>query len=147
MKLSLLPLVVLFVAACQTGPPVKTPSGRPEVVVPNATPKEVRAYIIDRGLGKGWTLERDTEDAVTLTRRSDSVTAQLLLGSTYDPNVIDRARFTIIPQGSGTKVYLTEELVTNHGSAFERVTPLGGNKNYTGLQTVLESIKQHFAKT
>lgn len=131
--------------SCQTGPPLKTASGRPEVFIADVSPQRVRGVIIDRGMAGDWTLEKDTENSITFVKRSDSVMASMLLGSTYDPNVVDRLRFTTIGLGGGTKVYVTEELVSNHGSAFERVTPLRNNKNWNNLQAVLEKFKQELS--
>jgi hypothetical protein len=124
----------LLIIGCETGPPLTTTSGRPEVFIANAAPGRVRAAIIDRGMSRGWTLERETENTITFVTKSNNVMASVLLSSNYDPNVMDRLRFTTISVNGGTKVYATEELVSNHGSAFERVTPLQNNKNSNALQ-------------
>ena len=99
--------------------------------------------MIDRAVAHGWTLEHETENGLSFTKQSDNVAASILLGSTYDPNVIDRVRITTVALDGGTKVYATEELVSNHGSAFERITPLHNNKNSQNLQSVLESLKSN----
>jgi hypothetical protein len=118
--------------------------GRPEVFIPGVSPKRAQAAIIDRAMARGWTLENQTENSVAVTKPTDNMMASVLLGSAYDPNVIDRVRFTTIELNGGTKVYGTEELATNHGSAFERVTPLQNNKNFNGLQSMLENLKRQF---
>ena len=66
----------------QTGPPLKTASGRPEVFIADVSPQRVRGVIIDRGMAGDWTLEKDTENSITFVKRSDSVMASMLLGST-----------------------------------------------------------------
>jgi hypothetical protein len=134
----------IALVACETGPPLKTASDRPEAFIPGVSPKRAQAAIIDRAMARGWTLEKQTENSVAVTKPTDNMMASVLLGSAYDPNVIDRVRFTTIELNGGTKVYVTEELVTNHGSAFERVTPLQNNKNFNGLQSMLENLKRQF---
>src|ERR1700731_88359 len=136
---------VSFVACATQGPPLKTASGRPEVLIAGVAPQKVRAVIIDRGAAHGWTLERETDNSIAFTKRTDNVMASVLVGSAYDPNVIDRVRFTTIALNGGTKVYASEEFVSNHGSAFEKVTPLQNNTNSNNLQRMLESIKATFA--
>jgi hypothetical protein len=135
---------LLFGCAAQ-GPPINTASGRPEVFIPNVAPQRVRAALIDRGIAGGWTLDKDTENTVSFVKKSDNALASVLLASNYDTNVMDRVRFTIIGINGGTKMYASEEFVTNHGSAFEKITPLNNNKNSRGLQNILESFKTRFA--
>lgn len=135
---------VLFGCAAQ-GPPINTASGRPEVFIPNIAPQRVRAALIDRGIADGWTLDKDTESTVSFVKRSDNALASVLLASNYDTNVMDRVRFTVIGINGGTKMYASEEFVTNHGSAFEKITPLNNNKNSQGLQNILESFRARFA--
>jgi hypothetical protein len=134
---------LLLLGCANQGPPITTASGRPEVVIPGVSPKRVRAAMIDRAMAHGWTLEHETENGLSFTKQSDNVAASILLGSTYDPNVIDRVRITTVALDAGTKVYATEELVSNHGSAFERITPLHNNNNSRNLQSVLESLKSN----
>src|ERR1700736_4439926 len=110
---SALLFLVLFFGCAAQGPPLKTASGRPEVFISGVSPQKVRAAIIDRGMAGGWTLERETENSIAFIKQVDNVMASVLLGSTYDPNVMDRVRFTTIALNGGTKVYATEEFVSN----------------------------------
>jgi hypothetical protein len=135
-------LFLLWFSACANqGPPIQTASGRPEVFISGVPPQRVRATIIDRAVGRGWTLERETDNGIAFTKPTDNMMASILLGSTYDPNVIDRVRFTTVAMNGGTKIYVSEEFVTNHGSAFEKVTPLQNNANSRNLQAMLERLK------
>lgn len=134
--------LAIYMAACVAqGPALTTASGRPEIFLKGVSPQRVRAAIIDRGMATGWTLDKDSENSISLIKKADNALASILLASEYDVNVMDRLRFTIAGIEGGTKVYLSEEFVTNHGSAFEKTTPLHNNKNSNNLQNILQSLK------
>lgn len=138
-------LAILLTGCAAQGPPINTASGRPEIFIPNVAPQRVRSAVIDRAIGRAWTLDKETENTVSFVKKADNALVSVLLASNYDTNVMDRIRFTIIGTNGGTKMYASEEFVTNHGSAFEKITPLNNNNNSRALQNILESLKARFA--
>lgn len=140
MRLMALILCMVSVSGCVTTPPLSTPSGRPEVLIPNASVSDVKAKIIADLMSAGATLAQDTPYMLTFVKESNDVMASALLGSRYDSRVMMRTRFTLAQERGGVHVYASEELVSNYGSAFERTTALSG-KSYHDAQNYLESLR------
>jgi hypothetical protein len=138
-------LFALLIAGCATGPPLTTASGHPEVTISGVAAQKVQGAVIERGMSKGWILERQTENAITFLRPTNNALASILLASNYDTNVKERIRYTTVSVGGAVKLYATVEFVGNQGSAFEHVTPITNNNYNQGLQQSLEQIKAKVA--
>lgn len=139
-------LTLILVSGCSTGTPLTTPSGKPEVFIAGASSQKVRSAIIDRGMSLGWTLERESASSIVFLRTTSNPLAKVLLASNYDTRVLDRIRYTMASLDGGIKVYCSIELVGNHGSAFERVTPINHNNYKQAMQKGLEAIKAEVQK-
>lgn len=115
----------LLVGGCATSPPLGTPSGRPEVTIRNATKKQVIDTIVSHKLHRGATITAVTDYEVIASEVvSTNLGATLLFGSRYDPNPRAQIRYNVVEVPSGIRVFSTAEMITNPGSAFQRVTPV-----------------------
>lgn len=134
--LMLLPLALTGCAA-----PVKynTASGRPERTF-DASPDRVRAALVGHLVNRGYQITNESASRVVGQKRTDNAMAQVLLGTNYDRNVEVRATFTIIPEGPRTRVVGDLALVSNPGSAFERVTPMSNSQDSIPMQQALDSL-------
>jgi len=144
MKCVLLLVCVALLVGCATVPTaVSTPSGRPEVFIPGATPEQVKPVIINRGLSKGWQLIQDTSYQVSFTHPVKNFAAIALYGSQFNGTPSARTHFTITAVEGGTQIFYNGEMVTNPGSAFEKTYPFEDcDKNvFPEMQKALEEIK------
>lgn len=137
-------ICAFLLAGCATTPTAApTPSGAPEVFIPNSSPDQVKQVIIEREVSRGWQLVDDSTYQLILTKPANNLASIVSFGSQFNgiPNV--RARFTVTSSSNGTKVFLSGEMVTNPGSGFEKSYPLeDADKNaFVELQSALEKIK------
>jgi len=93
-------------------------------------------------VAKGFSLSQDTQSSLVFVKEIANMMAAAHVRSRYDDPVMERARFTFAPQAGGLRVFLTEELVTNYGSALERTTPLIGAHVQT-QQDYLNQFNEH----
>lgn len=137
-QLSLFLLVGALFAGCATAPAkLTTPSGRPEVVVANHSPDEVRAVLIRSGIAEGANLLSESPSSIVFQRPMKDMMGMMLYGSRYDSQPVERTRYTLVKEPTGTRIFFAGEIVTNPGSAFERITPAD---NYAQQQAALQRM-------
>jgi len=139
---TLLTIVVSFIlAGCATVPPLNTPSQRPEVTITGASKKEILDTLVAEMLSRGAQVKRIDEYSAVFGIRDDSFTGALLFGSRYDSTPEARVTFNLVETGNGIRVFGNSAMVTNPGSAFERVTDMTGGKLAHDMQAALERLK------
>jgi hypothetical protein len=131
--------LALLISSCATAPTAPSP---PQVVAIDrpVSLSELKGVALNLYLADGWTLEKESDHMLTFISENSSVTARVLLGSQYDTRVFYRENLVLAPSATGVTLRTSQVLVSNHGSAFERVTPVegkGGNR--------LAQIKESFA--
>ncbi len=131
--------VVLAAAACAAGR-VATPSGRPEVTVSGASVEDVQGAVVGECARRGWQIERADKYVVQAIAPNTNLMSNALLGSQLDPQTWFRISFTLAPARGGTTVYVSESLISNRGTAFERTQPLDSQKAFDGEMQLLQSI-------
>jgi hypothetical protein len=116
-----------------------TPSGKVEAVMP-ATTDQVKSALVSMMVNTGYNISKDTPYLIAFDKPSDNIMASVLLGSKYDatPNV--RVTFMFAPQGLATRVIADFAIITNPGSAFERITPLNGSQDTMKFQALLDRM-------
>lgn len=143
----ILPLAVLITAlACTPPQPLATPSGRADVTF--AAPKsDVVNSIISMAVDRGYQLKKSENNLIVLGKLDDSMTAAMLFGSRYDSTPEKRITVTIIELDGKCRVMAQFAIVTNPGSAFERITILSkGSKADHEFQAALEQLKVKLEK-
>ena len=140
-------LATCLLASCATQPQkLATPSGRPEVYIANATPKEAIDAITAAKLQKGLAIKSVNDYAVTFaTRIEGSLSGSLLFGSSYDRNPEARFTYTVVNVPGGIRVYSKIEMVTNPGSAFERSSDIT-TQMAVRMQSELEELRAQLAR-
>lgn len=143
-------LLMVSLCSCATVQQVgqlNTPSGRPEVEIPGVTKKQVETAILAREMERGWDLKTQTDAMLVFSKRTNDFGAMLLYGSRYDVTPEGRLKFTLVEVPTGVRVFLKVEIITNPGSAFERVTEVVSQKDLEGDQVVLEEIRDKLLGT
>jgi hypothetical protein len=135
----------IAVAGCATPPaPLSTPSGRPEVTITGVSKKQVADAIVAGALARGSQIKSVNEYAVVLTQRvHGNLGASLAYGSRYDSTPEVRVTLNMVDVSGGVKVYARGEMVTNPGSAFERLNDVTAHQA-ANLQTSLVDLKSRF---
>jgi hypothetical protein len=114
---------------------------RPEVFIEGVTKKEVLNPIVTAMMKVGASIVRQSDYEMVFGKPYKGMVAMILAGSTYNPTPEDRAVFSIVEETNGVRLFLTEQIVTNPNSPFERVTTLDSKKNYANLQRLLDRIR------
>ena len=131
-------------AAPQQQQRLATPSGNPEIVVPNATRKAVIDRIVASKLEKGMQIKSVSDYGVVVGKKMDNnLMASLVYGSRYDSTPEGRITYSVVEVPEGIRVFSRTEIVTNPGSAFEQVSDV--TQNVSGqMQAELESLRAIF---
>jgi hypothetical protein len=134
-------LVTTFLTGCAVQHRLSTPSGRPEVLISNVSKKEVMDNAVNLFIGAGWEIKDITDYHAVFTKVDNSLTGELLFGSSYDSTPEYRVKFTFADLTGKIRVLCSASVVTNPGSAFERVKDATFGKNAQDFQTMLLNLK------
>ena len=113
-------LSLVLIYGCATTRPLSTPSGKPDITISNATKKQVTDALVSQMLNQGFNIKSSSDYNIVFTKPLDNLAAQLLLGSRYDSTPEHRASFMLVESGAGVRIVLTNQAITNPGSAFPK---------------------------
>ena len=82
-RLTTLLLAAMLLSSC-AGPPLNTPSGRPEIFVKGAHKKVVLDELVLHVSGWGYSVAKQTDYSIVFTKYDDSLRAQLMFGSQFN---------------------------------------------------------------
>jgi hypothetical protein len=135
----------LALAGCAAPPQYRpdTPSGRPEVMI-SAPKKQVLDKLVAGLVAEGMSLKSANDYTAVFGKRLEgNFAASLLYGSRYDSVPELRVTFTTIESGASTRVFGNAAVVTNSGSAYERVQDVT-TQNGADMQRILERLRDGF---
>lgn len=135
----------IVLTACVTPVEHATPSKRPEVTIPGAKASEVKAELVNRMVDFGYSPTKTSGLALVFERQSESIAAALIYGSDYDRTPNARISYTIIELRGSVRVVADIKMVTNPGSAFERVTDINRSRDSLGVQALLQQLQEDLA--
>lgn len=136
----------VFMSGCATPVIHNTPSGRPEVTINRTTRNEVGAQLTNEMLNRGYNITKQTDYMLAFDRPVDNIFAAALLGSRYDSTPNARITYTLTDMNNETRVVADIKIVTNPGSAFERLTNLTHGQDSIKIQELLNQIKYRLEK-
>ncbi len=129
MMVSTLMLAVASVAtACATGTPIQTASGRPDVTMHNVDVACVKAGFLNGLLNDGYTVRESTDTRIVVGRPSRNTMANVLLSTGYSGSPEERVIVTMVTNGNDLRVVFEGAYVSNQGTAFEKVQPIGATQ-------------------
>lgn len=120
--------------------PKKTPSGRPEVVIPGTTKKSVVDALASQMIAQGYSVGR-IDDYRAQFEKPGGFWLDLLAGSRFNSSAVWRVSYSVLDTQEGVRVLAEMGAVTNPGSGFEKVTEIKGGKNAAAIQSILEAVK------
>lgn len=137
-----LAVAVAILAGCQTAAEApSTASGKPEVLI-RAPVGKIKSLLISKALDRGLAVTKDSEYLLQLEKPTENMAAAVLLGSRYDATPNERYVVTFAQVGDEVRVVVAAMIVTNPGSAFERITPINSGDGVNRTQQTLLEIKQ-----
>lgn len=150
-QLALFPLrfavcFLLLLSGCATVPPPNTPSQRPEVTIAGASKKEILDVLMAEMLSSGAQVKRVDDYSVVFAKPDSSFGGALLFGSRYDSTPEMRVTYNLVEMGNAIRVFCNAAMVTNPGSAYERVSDVTGGKLAHEIQAMLERLKSRVQK-
>lgn len=134
-------LVYVSLTGCVTVPPLQTPSQRPEVTIPGVTKKEVIDVLVSEMVASGAQVRQTNDYTAVFSKRDTSLGGALVYGSKYDSFPETRLTFNFVDTSGGIRVFCNAAMITNPGSAFERVNDVTGGKTAHEMQGMLERLK------
>lgn len=139
-------LTLLAIAAslmgCATVPPLNTSSGRPEVTICGVSKSELMEKVVARATMGGQNIRSTSNYQIVMGKPVTNLLAAALMGSKYDSTPEYRLVWTFANLGNNcTYVGVTVQIVTNPGSAFERITDVSSGKDAHQIQASLEEFK------
>ena len=121
-----------------------TPSRKVEVTINNATNAQVAPLIINNMINFGYNISRSNDYMIVFEKSTDNVMASLFYGSRYDSQPNARITYSLAQLNNNVRVVADFKLVTNPGSAYERVTDFNESKETINYQRMLNDIKTQF---
>lgn len=149
---SLVLAAALALSGCVTQPEriSATASGKPEVTIPGVELPAVKAHLIGMLVNFGYTLERDTEYSLVLTRPTqagENFAVAMSIGNAYSSNS-RVANFTFVKTPEGIRVIATPALRAQMPGGQVNELPLNGNGTvYNTFQQDLNEMKAKLAPT
>jgi hypothetical protein len=137
-------ILLFFLNGCAAVQPLKTPSGKPDITIPKVSKKQVSDKLINMMLTKGFNIKNSSDYNLVFTKPMDKLLESLLLGSQYDVTPENRVSFNIVESSVGIRIVITNQAITNPGSAFERVTDLSTGNAGMDWQNFLLHLKNSF---
>lgn len=125
-----------------------TPSGRPEVVIATNDVGRIKSLLIGDLLNHGYTIESDTQYALTLTRPTkgmESVAASMVAGNSYSVNT-RYATYNFVHLDNGIRVIASMGWRAQMPGGQVNNQPLNDGNVYNTFQTQLFEIKAMIEK-
>jgi len=132
-------MLLSCLAGCGTPQVHNTPSGKVEEVF-NGTPDQIKGPLVGMMATNGFNMTKDSPYLLAFEKPIDNMMTTVLLGSRYDAVPNARVSFIFAPLGATTRVIADTSIVTNPGSAFERITPANNNEATGKLQDWLDYL-------
>lgn len=118
-----------------------TASGRPEITVARSA-GEVKTAIASYLLNRGFRVIKDTDLQVVAERQTQNIGAALLFNTEFGGLPTERVTITFLSSGGNTRVVSEVAVVSNAGSAFEKVTQMTNSPIAGDMQQELAGLNQ-----
>lgn len=117
-------LMACFLSGCATTQTLKTPSGRAEVTIPNATKKQVMDELTNEMINKGYAVKSMSDYNVVYAMTDTSFKARMFFGTaTSTPE--RRIAYNLIENSDGVRIVLNNyQIISNPGTGYESIMEL-----------------------
>jgi S1-C subfamily serine protease len=127
-------------------PAATTAAARPEVTIANQSKKDVTDALVGEVVSRGFTVVAVTEYTAVFSKPIEAAAPSLSLkrGARSGGAAEQRLSFTIAKTGEGVRIVLVNQIVSNPGTAYERVTDAGAGPAGEGWRQFLASFPNAF---
>jgi membrane-associated protease RseP (regulator of RpoE activity) len=137
---------LLSLLGCASQQPMvrNAPPRRLEVTIPNASKKDVTDALVGAMVARDFVIVNITDYTAVFSRSLGEPTGprRAKRGSAAPPE--QRASFTIVTAGTGIKLVLTNQVVSDPGGAGERISDAGGGPAADSWQAFLNGLTNLF---
>ena len=135
-------LTLTLLMGCASLPPINTSSGRPEITICGVGKNEMMEKVVAGATMDGFNIRNTSNFQIVMGKPVTNLLTAALWGSRYDSTPEYRLIWTFADIGNNcTHIGVVAQIVTNPGSAFERVTDVSTGKDGHQIQEGLEEIK------
>ena len=129
MRIYVAAVAAVAIAACTPVDVASLPSNTFTFAKSKSATKDA---FVPKFLARGYDIKSDSDYQIVFEKKSNGLAAGILFGSRYDSTPAARITTTIVGS-SPTTVTGKASIVTNPGSAFERVTDVSNNPEARGV--------------
>lgn len=116
-------LISILMLGCGTPPPrLATPSGKPEILISGVTRKQVADAIVSDRLSSGFQVKSVNDYTLVVVKDINDFAAQVVYGTKFNRVPETRITHSFAETGSGIRVYIRSEIVSNPNSQYESLT-------------------------
>jgi len=134
--------LIILLMGCATLPRINTPSGRPEITICRISKNEMMEKVVAAASMDGFNIRSTSNFQIVMGKPVSNPLVGALMGSRYDSTPESRLVWTFADIGNNCiHIGVVVQIVTNPGSAFERVTDASTGKDGHQIQEGLEAIK------
>jgi hypothetical protein len=126
------------VAGCATTAQMKAAAVANQPIQVNVTKAAAKEAVAGVFIAKGYRITNDSDFVLEFSVPTSNVWAAVLLSSNYDSTVMARVQVQFVGDNP-TTVTWRAFLVTNPGSAFERLTDMSHSADAPNIQAALSS--------
>jgi hypothetical protein len=137
-------VVILGCLGCAAGQVLPTASGRPEIVINNASETKIKQVLINSMISSGWNLKSSASNILVFGKEIHSTGAAILFGTSAAIYPEARVTFTIVEAPGGVRVIASNQMVQNPGTGHERFTEVNSGQIAQNTQRSLEKLKEAF---
>jgi membrane-associated protease RseP (regulator of RpoE activity) len=120
------------------------PPRRLEVTIDNASKKDVTDALVSAMVGRDFAIVTITDYTAVFAKPLTEAPAGRAKKMTRAAPQEHRVSFTIVTAGTGVRLVLTNQIVSNPGSAYERVTDASGGASGDSWQEFLNTLPNVF---
>lgn len=133
---------ITLVIGCASVPRMNTSSGKPEITICRVGKNEMMEKVVAAASMDGFSIRNTSNFQIVMGKPVSNPLVAALMGSRYDSTPESRLVWTLADIGNNcTHIGVTVQIVTNPGSAYERVTDVSTGKDGHEIQKGLEAIK------
>lgn len=110
---------LLALSACAQADPIRTASGKPDVVLRAVDRACVKDGVVGGAITQGWQLKSSSDYLAVFQRPAPPSFAAAMLTTAYGPPEL-RITMTFVPAGSDLRLVVDQAVISNAGTLAER---------------------------
>jgi hypothetical protein len=139
-----------LLSGCAPVEPLPTPTGKPEVTIPDVTKKEALDALTDIMIAKGYITKTITDDNAVYYKRTHELYAAppfrgrwgfRLWGKRHDKLPEARVSYDITETREGVRIVAIMKMILHPESPFQEVYDISRGRDARDIQDLLEQLK------